>query len=215
MGHEAGVGALRECVKCCVAWGIPALTVYAFSAENWGRGPEEVAFLMRLIARELRDTARELREQGVRLHFLGDVEALPDYVRREVRRAEAATSHGAALHLRIALNHSGRSDLARAARSLAEAVASGTLSPAEVDEAALGRALADLRPPLPPAVPPEPDLLIRTSGEQRLSNFLLWELAYAELHFAEPLWPDFGEAELRAACHVYAGRQRRFGRRPA
>uniref|UniRef100_A0A061RBN5 Alkyl transferase n=1 Tax=Tetraselmis sp. GSL018 TaxID=582737 RepID=A0A061RBN5_9CHLO len=196
-GHERGVPALRETVRCCVAWGIEALTVYAFSSENWARGEPEVAFLMQLMARTLRADAPELAEQGVRVSVIGDREPLPGSLRREIDRAEELTRGCPRLHLSIAINYGGRQAIAAAASAVARAHTEA------VTDREIGEELRRAS-----RLPSDPDLLIRTSGERRLSNFLLWEAAYSELHFTETLWPDFGEDDLRAAIRDYASQYR-------
>jgi undecaprenyl diphosphate synthase len=197
-GHQQGVGALSRCVKACMARGIAVLTVFAFSSENWNRPPEEVSGLMELLALSLAREVPSLKANGVQLHFVGERQQLSDKVRAGLAQAEAATADNNRLVLNVCFNYGGRWDIAQAARKLA---ASGQ----EITEMALDRALAL-------AHVPDPDLLIRTGGELRISNFLLWQLAYSELHFSDKLWPDFDEAALDEAIAVYAGRERRFGK---
>jgi ditrans,polycis-polyprenyl diphosphate synthase len=212
-GHERGVEALRATVRCCLAWGVPCLTAFAFSAENWHRGEAEVALLLGLIERALAAELEALRANGVRLVFIGDIAALPASLRRAVAAAEAATAANARLHLTVALSYSARRDLASAAAELARQAAAGALRPEDITPELLAAQLSTAR-----ALPERwraPDLVLRTSGEQRLSDFLLWESAWSELAFSDALWPDVGEAELRSAVLDYAGRERRFGRRGA
>ena len=210
VGHERGVDALRAVVRCCGAWGVPALTVYAFSHENWKRGRDEVDHLMALLERTLVAELPDLAREGVRVTVMGDVGMLTQNLRDAVRRAEDATRGNAKLRLNVALSYSARRDIVAAARGLAAEVAAGHLDAEDITERVISERLSSR---VLPAGVREPDLLIRTSGEQRLSNFMLWEAAYAELYFAEELWPDFTEASLRDALRSYAKRQRRFGRR--
>jgi undecaprenyl diphosphate synthase len=204
LGHERGAEAVRRTVTAARELELKALTLYAFSEQNWGRPSAEVGHLMALFRRFLRREREELLRTGVRLTSIGDRTRLAPPVRAELEATEAATRHNDALILCIAISYGGREDLAQAARRLAAAAVAGTISVDAIDEAALGQALSSQH--LPPV-----DLVIRTSGEQRLSNFLLWEAAYAELYFTPCLWPDFDEAELSAALDWYAGRERRFG----
>jgi undecaprenyl diphosphate synthase len=208
VGHERGAEAVRRTVTAARQRGLSALTLFAFSTQNWGRPDGEVAQLMGLFSAFLRRERAELLRTGVRLRAIGDRTRLSAEVQAEIAATEAATAAGAELTLCIAVSYGGREDLVRAARALAAAAAAGTLAPAAIDESVVGGALATAG--LPPV-----DLVIRTSGEQRLSNFLLWEAAYAELYFTPCLWPDFGDAELGAALAVYARRERRFGLVPA
>lgn len=205
-GHRAGVEALRAVITRCDELGIEALTVYAFSTENWSRSREEVGALMGLLLEYFSREIDELHRKNVRILILGDVDGLPPRQREAVRAAMSRTRANTGLKLNIALNYGARAELARAARSLAARAAAGELEPGAIDE----RALAD---ELYTAGLPEVDLLIRTSGEQRLSNFLLYQLAYAEFVFNPVLWPDYGAAELDGDIAEYARRQRRFGGR--
>ena len=204
LGHERGAEAVRRTVRAARTLDLEALTLYAFSEQNWGRPGAEVAHLMRLLESFLARERAELMDNGVRLRGIGDRARLPPAVQRELLACERATAGNDGLELCLALSYGGREDLVQAARSLAVAVAEGRLAPADIDESALGGALASRG--LPPV-----DLVIRTSGEQRLSNFMLWEAAYAELYFTSCLWPDFDESALRSALAAYAGRHRRFG----
>jgi undecaprenyl diphosphate synthase len=203
-GHRQGAKTVKELLRCCQDWGIPALTVYAFSTENWRRPMEEVGFLMRLFDRLLRRELAEMQREGVRIRFLGDLSPLPEGLRSLMAEAMALTRHNQRVRFNVAVNYGGRQELVNAARSLAQQAVSGALSLDAIDETTLERAL--LTQGLP-----DPDLLIRTSGEQRLSNFLPWQLAYTELYFTECLWPEFDRAAFHRALRWYQGRQRRFG----
>lgn len=204
LGHRAGARAVNLCIDWCLRRGIGALTLFAFSSENWGRPEDEVGALMKLFLNALEREVDELHRRGVRLRFIGERERFPPEILARMAEAETRTAGNAALHLTIAASYGGRQDIARAARAVAEDVAAGRLSPADIDEAAIGRrmALAEL---------PPPDLFIRTGGDHRISNFLLWQLAYTELWFTELLWPDLDEPTLERALADFAGRERRFG----
>lgn len=200
-GHAAGVEAIREVLRHAVRRGVPVLTLYAFSRENWARSDDEVIGLFELLEAAIRSETDELRAQGVRVRLLGRLDELPDETRRSIGEALDATSEGTRLLLNIAFNYAGRTELVDAVRRLVE---SGR-PPAAIDESAITEALYT-------AGLPDPDLLIRTGGEQRLSNFLIWQSAYAEFYFCEALWPDFGPDAFDAAMLEFARRQRRFGR---
>ncbi|MFM8605050.1 MAG: isoprenyl transferase [Cyanobium sp.] len=204
MGHRAGVEALKRTLRLCSDWGIGAVTAYAFSTENWSRPGEEVTFLMTLFERVLARELEGLMREQVRIRFLGDLEQLPEGLQALIADATARTAANSGIHFNVCTNYGGRSELVRAARRLAERVAAGALEPAAIDEQAFAAELHT-------AGEVDPDLLIRTSGEQRISNFLLWQLAYAELHITDVLWPDFDAAALIAALLDYQGRSRRFG----
>lgn len=197
-GHKQGMDALRHCVKTCAARGVAVLTVFAFSSENWNRPQEEVSGLMDLLVMALSREVPQLKQDGVCLHFVGDRTGLSERVRSGLAQAEAATAGNTRLILNVCFNYGGRWDMAQAAAKLAE-------RGEPVTEAALGAAMAL-------AHVPDPDLIIRTGGEQRLSNFLLWQAAYSELYFSDKLWPEFDEAALDQAIAAYAQRERRFGR---
>jgi len=205
MGHRAGQKAVRATVRACRERGIAALTLFAFSSENWQRPEEEVGALMQLFLRALDSEVDELHASGVRLRFFGGLDAFAPALQQRMHAAMQRTAVNAALALNVAVNYGGRWDIAQAARALAAQVQRGALQADAIDETRLGAALslADL---------PPPDLLIRTGGEHRISNFLLWQLAYAELYFTDTLWPDFDAAALDAALHDYAHRERRYGR---
>jgi undecaprenyl diphosphate synthase len=203
-GHNAGRKALREVVEGCLRQGVEALTVFAFSSENWQRPQDEVGALMELFLRALDKEVDELHGHGVRMRFIGDLSAFDASLRQRMNQAMALTAGNDKLHLNVAVNYGGRWDVVQAARKAAEAVARGEFRADEIDEKLLGHwmSLSDL-PPL--------DLFIRTGGELRISNFLLWQVAYAELYFTDTLWPDFDQACLRQAIEDYARRERRFG----
>ena len=201
-GHRAGSRALRPVVETAIDLGIESLAVYAFSTENWGRSPDEVAALMETFGETIDRELEDLAAQGVRCRFLGRRERAPDWLRAKMDELEAATADKVKLQLWIAFDYGGRAELVDAARRLLE---SG-IDPDDVDEEALASSLYE------PEMP-DPDLVIRTSGEQRISNFLLWQSAYAEYLFTDTLWPDFGPEELRGAIEEYALRRRRFGGR--
>ena len=197
-GHRQGVESLRRCIRACVKRGVGLLTVFAFSSENWGRPQDEVSGLMELMGKALVREVPELKEAGIRLHFVGDRQGLPERMRQSLTQAEAATADNRGMVLNVCFNYGGRWDIAQAAAQLA---ARGE----PITENALDRALAL-------AHGPDPDLLIRTGGEQRISNFLLWQCAYSELYFSDRLWPDFDEAALDEAFAAFAERERRFGK---
>jgi undecaprenyl diphosphate synthase len=203
-GHRAGADAVRRVVRAARELGLPALTLYAFSAQNWARPRAEVAGLMRLLGAFVVDERPELLARGVRLVTIGDVARLPAFARAPLAALEVASAGNREMTLCLALSYGGREALTAAARGLAADAAAGRLRPDDVTERVLAARLGTS------ALPPL-DLVIRTSGEQRLSNFLLWEAAYAELWFTPVLWPDFGRATLEAALAAYACRQRRFG----
>jgi len=205
-GHRAGADAVLEAVKGAKEFGIDYLTLYAFSTENWKRSPLEVNALMRLLEEFLEQKLPDMMREGVRLRAIGRLEGLPGKALRNLRKAIAATADNRGGTLTLALNYGGRAEIADAARKIAALAQAGTLAPETVDERSFGRFLYD--PELP-----DPDLLIRTSGELRLSNFLLWELAYAEIYVTDALWPDFDRAEMRRALEAFGRRDRRFGGR--
>jgi undecaprenyl diphosphate synthase len=205
-GHSAGAKALRECITASIELGIRYLTIYSFSSENWTRPAEEVSGLMSLFADVLEREMANLQSMGVRMTVIGDMDALPERTRQAFERVSASTADNDVLTLVVALNYGGRAEIARAARQLAQEAADGTLDPASVDESLLESRLYT-------AEIPDPDLLIRTSGEMRVSNFLLWQIAYSELWVTSTLWPDFGRTDLLRAVIDYEKRDRRFGGR--
>ena len=204
-GHNAGSKAVREVLEGCLRQGVEALTLFAFSSENWRRPDEEVGALMELFLRALDKEVDELHEQGVRLRFIGDLSAFNEELRKRMELAMARTAGNLKLALNVAVNYGGRWDIVHAARRAAIAVAQGELRVEDIDEARFNgwTSLAEL-PPL--------DLFIRTGGEMRVSNFLLWQIAYAELYFTDTLWPDFDQACLARAIEDFARRERRYGR---
>lgn len=206
LGHKAGAEAVRGVIESAAREGVGWLTLFAFSSENWTRPVEEIASLTGLLRLYLRSEVAALAREGVRLRVIGDRHRFGPEIARDITRAEASTAGGTRLNLTVAMSYGGRAEIAAAARALAEAARAGTLDPAQVDEAALAGRLftADM---------PDPDLIIRTSGEQRLSNFLLWQAAYAEFIFLDVLWPDFGPTHLAQALGEFARRERRYGAR--
>ncbi|MDH5823406.1 polyprenyl diphosphate synthase [Luteimonas sp. RD2P54] len=204
IGHRAGARAVNLCIDFCLDRGIGALTLFAFSSENWGRPEEEVGALMKLFLNALEREVEELDRRGVRIRFIGERERFAGPIRERMDAAEASTRGNGRLHLAIAASYGGRQDVAAAARALATEVAAGRLRPEDIDERAVGArmALSDL---------PDPDLFIRTGGDLRISNFLLWQLAYTELWFTDILWPELDTATLERALADFAARERRFG----
>ena len=204
-GHRAGVAAARGVVRWCAERGVEVLTLFAFSSENWRRPQREVGLLMELFMSSLQEEASRFNEHDVRVRFIGDQALFPPKLREAIAEAERVTGHNRGLMLIIAANYGGRWDITQAARAVARRTAAGDLEPDAIDEEQLAAHLClhGL---------PEPDLFVRTGGERRISNFLLWQLAYTELHFVECMWPDFGPAEFEDALHAFAMRQRRFGR---
>jgi undecaprenyl diphosphate synthase len=204
-GHNAGRKAVREVVEGCLRQGVEALTLFAFSSENWGRPQDEVSSLMELFIRALDKEVDDLHGHGVRIRFIGDLGAFEPSLRQRMTQAMTHTAGNDKLHMNIAVNYGGRWDIVQAARKAAEAVARGEFRADEIDEKVFGHwiSLAEL-PPL--------DLFVRTGGELRISNFLLWQAAYAELYFTDTLWPDFNQDSLQRAIEEYARRERRFGR---
>jgi undecaprenyl diphosphate synthase len=203
-GHNAGVDSVRSSVDTCGRLGVKHLTLYAFSIENWKRPDDEVSLLMRLLMKALRDETDDLHRNNVKVDTIGDTPALPAIVRDELADTMERTRDNTGLNLHLALSYSGRWDIARAARAIAEEAARGELDPATVGEEAVARRLST-------SSIPDPDLLIRTSGELRVSNFLLWQLAYAEIYISDLYWPEFRADELLRAIADYQRRERRFG----
>jgi undecaprenyl diphosphate synthase len=204
-GHEAGADTVREIVRACGELGIGYLTLYSFSTENWGRPEDEVGTLMALLAKYLVEERGELMHNRVRLRGIGELDRLPTTVRMLLGEAEAFTRDNQGLLLTLALSYGSRSEIVDAVRRIASEVREGRLEPGDITDRTIADALytADM---------PDPDLLIRTSGEMRLSNFLLWQLAYSELYVTDVYWPDFRRPHLERALEAYASRQRRFGK---
>jgi undecaprenyl diphosphate synthase len=206
-GHRAGAEAVRRTVEAAIRHGVHWLTLYAFSAENWRRPVAEVLDLTGLLRHYLRSEIVALAAEGVRLSVIGELGRFDADIQSDLAAAERLTAANERLHLTVALSYGARGEILAAARAAAAEMAAGRLRPEELDEARFGSFLAT-------AGIPDPDLIVRTSGEQRLSNFLLWQAAYAELVFLDVLWPDFGEAEFAGAIAEYTKRERRFGARP-
>ncbi|HLU80414.1 MAG TPA: polyprenyl diphosphate synthase [Burkholderiaceae bacterium] len=207
-GHVRGVQTVRRVVEACGRRGVGYLTLFAFSSENWRRPPEEVSLLMRLFVQTLEKEVGKLGDQGVRLRVVGDIAAFEPRLQELIRAAEERTAHNDALHLTVAANYGGRWDILQAMKRLLAERPELASDPQAIDEAAL-------TPYLSMAFAPEPDLFIRTGGEQRISNFLVWQLAYTELYFTERYWPDFSAHDLDEAFEWYRTRERRFGRTSA
>jgi len=207
-GHVRGVQAVRRVVEACGRRGVQYLTLFAFSSENWRRPQEEVSLLMRLFVQTLEKEVGKLREQGVRLRVVGDIAAFEPHLQELIRAAEERTVQNDRLHLTIAANYGGRWDILQAMQRMLREHPEVGLSPELLNE-------QSLTPYLSMAFAPEPDLFIRTGGEQRISNFLIWQLAYTELYFTERYWPDFQERDLDQAFEWYRTRERRFGRTSA
>lgn len=203
-GHMQGVESIRRVIRGALENGVEYLTLYAFSTENWGRPQEEIDGLMELLVKHTVRETPELKAQGVRIRFIGDVEAMSEEVRKSKAYAEDETRTNDKLTLIIALNYSSRWEITDMARKLAQEVLEGMIKPEDITQQVVDRHMAT-------AEYPDPDLIIRTSGEYRLSNFLLWQAAYSEFYFTEVLWPDFDEAEFSRALEAYGKRNRRFG----
>ncbi|MGI6586835.1 MAG: isoprenyl transferase [Gracilibacteraceae bacterium] len=203
-GHKAGMEAIRKTVKCCSDLGIKILTVYAFSTENWKRPQDEVNYLMNLLVEYMRKEVSSLHKNKVKIKLLGEIDILPHQTRREIEEAVKLTKNNKGLQFNIALNYGGRAEILKACKSLIQDIQNGNLDMNSVDEAVFSNYLYT-------GSDPDPDLIIRTSGEQRISNFLLWQGAYSELLFIDRLWPDFDENALYRAIKEYQSRNRRFG----
>lgn len=203
-GHKAGVETIRKVVKECSRLGVKYLTLYAFSTENWKRPKDEVSALMGLLVKYLRSELEELHRNNVRILTIGDISKLPDACIEELDRAKKETKDNTGLVMSLALNYGGRNDLVNAVRNISQEVLDGKISPDDIVDDTIASHLSTNESP-------DPDLVVRTSGEQRLSNFLLWELAYSEFYFTDIHWPDFDEKELQKAIYAYQSRDRRFG----
>ena len=205
IGHQRGVDSLKDILRCCKDWGIGALTAYAFSTENWGRPLEEVGFLMTLFERVLRQELREMMQEDVCIRFVGNLSALPQSLQEEIARSMAETQQNKGICFTIATNYGGRQEIIKACQAIAQQVQQGLVTPEQIDEALFEQHLYTTGIC-------DPDLLIRTSGEMRISNFLLWQVAYAELYVTNTLWPDFDRTEFHRALSNYQQRDRRFGK---
>lgn len=203
-GHKAGVEIVRSVIQTCVEKGVEVLTLFAFSSENWRRPKKEVSLLMTLFLTALQREVKKLHKNGVCLRIVGDVSAFDKKIQEQIIKSEDLTKDNKTLVLNIAANYGGQWDITQAVKSLAEQVESGTLKSHDITSDLISQnlSMSDL---------PEPDLFIRTGGEQRISNFLIWQLAYSELYFTDTLWPDFDRKEFELALESFAGRQRRFG----
>jgi undecaprenyl diphosphate synthase len=204
-GHRQGVDVLKDLLRCCKDWGIGALTAYAFSTENWGRPAEEVDFLMLLFERILHQELEEMHKQGVRITFIGDLTPLPKSLQVEIEQSMIATAENLGIHFTVGINYGSRNEILQVCRKLAEQVKSEQIQPDQIDEQLFSKYLFS-------SGTLDPDLLIRTSGEMRISNFLLWQIAYAEIYFTNVLWPDFNRQEFHQALLAFQQRDRRFGK---
>ncbi len=204
-GHQAGVESVRDITEACAQLGVEYLTLYTFSTENWGRPNDEVSALMQILVQSLRKETRRLNDNDVRLHAIGQIDRFPELCQNELREAIALTKDNTRLQLNLALSYSGRWDITQAVRKIAERARNGEINPADIDDAMISSELVT-------AGIPDPDLIIRTSGEMRISNFLLWQLAYSELYITDAFWPDFRRDELYKAIQSYQKRERRFGK---
>ena len=207
LGHRAGRNALRRVVEHCAEIELPILTVFAFSSENWQRPQTEVKLLLELFKRALHKESQELHKNNIRISFIGDRRKFSASIQQGMQVVEELTQNNQRLQLNIAINYGGRWDIVQAAQKLATEVKAGKLQAEEIDEQCFSETLSTTNQPMP-------DLLIRSGGEQRLSNFLLWQLAYCEIYFTDTLWPDFSATEINTALTEYSRRQRRFGRTP-
>ncbi|MEL7075223.1 MAG: polyprenyl diphosphate synthase [Cyanobacteria bacterium J06648_1] len=205
IGHQKGVDALKDLLRCCKDWGIPALTAYAFSTENWGRPQGEVQFLMTLFERVLRRELKEMKEENVKIRFVGNLQDLPASLRQEIARSMEDTKDNQGIQFTVATNYGGRHEIIQACQAIASKVEQGYLETAQIDEQLFEQHLYTQGIP-------HPDLLIRTSGEMRISNFLLWQMAYAEIYVTSTLWPDFDREAFHQALATYQKRDRRFGK---
>ncbi|OKH17594.1 isoprenyl transferase [[Limnothrix rosea] IAM M-220] len=205
MGHQRGVDTIRNILTYCQDWGVGALTVYAFSTENWRRPPAEVEFLMALFEKVLRREIKIWAQKGIQIRFVGDLTSLPYSLQEEIQRSVLQTKDNTGIQFTVATNYGGRQELVQACRAIAVKVAAGELDPADIDENLIDNHLYTRGIP-------DPDLLIRTSGEMRLSNFLLWQMAYSEIYVTPTLWPDFDKHEFHQALLAFQKRERRFGK---
>jgi undecaprenyl diphosphate synthase len=203
-GHEAGAESVRDITRACREWGVQVLTLYSFSTENWKRPADEVAGLMALLGRYLLEERAEILQNNIRLETIGETDRLPLAVRASLKELMLASRKNTGMVLNLALSYGGRAEIVEATRKLAKKVATGRLRVEQIDDAAFAAELQT-------AALPDPDLVVRTSGEFRISNFLLWQLAYAEFYVTDTLWPEFRREELRRAFEVFGSRERRFG----
>jgi undecaprenyl diphosphate synthase len=203
-GHVAGVKALRGLVESCINFGVEYLTVFSFSSENWTRPKDEISFIFGLLRRFVASDLEKLHRNNVRVRIIGSREGLDDSLKRLIAEVESTTAQNTGLKLQVAFNYGGKAEITEAVRRIASLVGAGRLRAEDITEETIGRALYT-------SGMPDPDIIIRTSGEQRVSNFLLWQSAYAELVFVEENWPDFNEAAFRKVLEDYSGRDRRFG----
>lgn len=204
-GHNEGVNALKRTVKAAVKFGVKYLTVYAFSTENWGRKKEEVDFLMFLLKETINNETKELHENGVKIRIIGDLAPLGEDLKNILEETKKTTENNEVFNLQIALNYGARNEITNAVKNIASDVKSGNLSPEDINEEVVSKYLYT-------SEIPDPDLLIRTGGEKRISNYLLWQIAYTELYITEAFWPDFGEEELTRSIIDFADRERRYGK---
>lgn len=205
MGHQKGVDALKDLLRCCDDWGVVALTAYAFSTENWGRPITEVEFLMTLFERVLKKELAELMAKNVRIRFVGNLDALPSSLQSEIYNSMEETKHNQGIQFTVATNYGGRQEIINACLAIAKSIQNGTINLEDINEQLFEQHLYTTGIP-------HPDLLIRTSGEMRISNFLLWQMAYAEIYVTQTLWPDFSREEFHLALLDYQRRDRRFGK---
>ena len=205
MGHQRGVDALKNLLRCCDDWGISALTAYAFSTENWGRPLEEVEFLMMLFERVLRRELKEMMAENIRIRFVGNLESLPPSLQEQIQYSMAETANNTGIRFTVATNYGGRQEIVHVCQAIAKEIQAGTLAPDDIDEGVIEKHLYT-------EGLSHPDLLIRTSGELRISNFLLWQMAYAEIYVTSTLWPDFNRESFHTALKDFQQRHRRFGK---
>ena len=204
-GHRKGANTLKEILRTCKDYGIGTLTAYAFSTENWGRPTSEVSFLMTLFEKLLRKELREMNEEEVCIRFLGDLAPLPKSLQREINLAIDITKYNTGVNFNVAINYGSRLEIVKACKAIAHKITTGELTPDAINETTISQHLDT-------AASPDPDLLIRTSGEMRISNFLLWQMAYAEIYVTDTLWPDFNAIEFLKAISDYGKRDRRMGK---
>lgn len=205
MGHHAGVKSVENIVKCCVKQGVAVLSLFAFSSENWRRPSKEVSLLMELFGLALKQQVKRLHQNNIRLCIIGDISKFSDSLQKQITQAQQLTQNNTGLIINVAANYGGRWDITQAVQKLTAKVKSGEIAPEEITEDSISEGLST-------ASLPEPDLFIRTGGEQRVSNFLLWQMAYTEFYFTETLWPDFDDKELDKAIRSFCQRERRFGK---